>query len=169
MNDNAMSINHRVGGMAEHLARISANDAYQDIKRRMKGILSETPGGKMVEEALGRWKSKLKSLLLPPNIFEEMDITYWGPFDGHNVEEMDRIFHLAKAYPESLLIHVVTKKGKGYGNVESSPTRFHGVSPRGPHRGPCLPVMSRTGAPPWRPPSGTWAGRTGPWCAPPPP
>lgn len=135
LNDNAMSINHRVGGMAEHLARISANDAYQDLKRRMKGILSETPGGKMVEDALGRWKSKLKSLLLPPNIFEEMDITYWGPFDGHNVEEMDRIFHLAKAYPESLLIHVVTKKGKGYGNVESSPTRFHGVSPKGSSSG----------------------------------
>lgn len=129
LNDNAMSINPRVGGMAEHLARLSASGTYQDIKKRIKEVLRESRGGRRIEDAIGRWKSKIKSLMLPPNIFEEMDITYWGPFDGHGIAEMDRIFDLAKEYPESVLIHVITKKGKGYHRAEVSPCSFHGVSP----------------------------------------
>ncbi|MCX7828295.1 MAG: 1-deoxy-D-xylulose-5-phosphate synthase [Thermanaerothrix sp.] len=129
LNDNKMSISPRVGGMAEHLARLSASSTYQDIKQRIKSALREAQGGRRLEDLIGLWKGKLKSILLPPNIFEEMDITYWGPFDGHSVEEMDRIFSLAKEYPESVLIHVITKKGRGYKRAEISPTAFHGVSP----------------------------------------
>ncbi|EHM10030.1 1-deoxy-D-xylulose-5-phosphate synthase [Thermanaerovibrio velox DSM 12556] len=129
LNDNKMSINHRVGGMAEHLAKLSASSTYQDIKQRVKKALREAQGGQKLEDLIGRWKGKIKSLLLPPNIFEEMDITYWGPFDGHDVDEMDRVFTWAKEYPESVLIHVITKKGKGYQRAEVSPTVFHGVSP----------------------------------------
>ena len=82
-----------------------------------------------MEEVLGRWKTKLKALLLPPNIFEEMDLTYWGPFDGHRLDELEEIFSLARDYPESLLIHVITRKGKGCPEAEAQPARFHGVGP----------------------------------------
>ena len=130
LNDNKMSISPRVGGMANHLARLSVNPVYRKFKDFIKDqCRAREHGGEQLEEALGNIKTKLKSLLLPTNVFEAMDISYWGPFDGHNVHEMESVFNLAKNYDRSLLVHVITKKGKGFQQTEAHPSYFHGVGP----------------------------------------
>ena len=129
LNDNKMSINPRVGGVAGHLARLAVNPAYKKVKDFIKEQCRTMKRGESIESALGHIKSKLKSLLLPTNIFEEMDISYWGPFDGHNVQEMEEVFNLARDYDKSLIIHVITKKGKGCQAAEQHPAYFHGISP----------------------------------------
>ena len=129
LNDNKMCINPQIGGMAKHLARLSVNPAYKRLKDFIKDQCRTMKRGETIESALSKVKSKLKSLLLPTNIFEEMDISYWGPFNGHDVKEMEDAFHLARSYDKSLLIHVITKKGKGYRETEAFPSFFHGIGP----------------------------------------
>lgn len=129
LNDNKMCINPQIGGMAKHLARLSVNPAYKRLKDFIKDQCHTMKRGETIESALSKVKSKLKSLLLPTNIFEEMDISYWGPFNGHDVKEMEDAFHLARSYDKSLLIHVITKKGKGYRETEAFPSFFHGIGP----------------------------------------
>lgn len=127
LNDNKMSISPRVGGLAEHLAKLAVSTPYrrfkQFIKDRCRGMLD----GERYEDKLGNMKTKLKSLLQPTNIFEAMGISYWGPFDGHNAAELHRIFEMSKQYSKPLLIHVITRKGKGCRDAEEMPTYFHGV------------------------------------------
>ncbi|MDR1482658.1 MAG: 1-deoxy-D-xylulose-5-phosphate synthase [Synergistaceae bacterium] len=127
LNDNKMSIGPRVGGIAEHLAKLSVSVPYMRLKQFVKDRCRAMSDGRGVENWLDRVKTKLKSLLLPTNMFEEMDISYWGPFDGHNVREMEEIFELSKQYPKPLLIHVITRKGKGCSEAEKEPSKFHGV------------------------------------------
>ncbi len=127
LNDNKMSISPRVGGMADHLAKLSVSIPYKRLKQFVKDQCHHLASGDRMESRLDNIKTKLKSLLLPTNIFEAMDISYWGPFDGHNVQEMGEIFELSKQYPKPLLIHVVTQKGKGCAEAEACPSVFHGV------------------------------------------
>ncbi|MDR1916523.1 MAG: 1-deoxy-D-xylulose-5-phosphate synthase [Synergistaceae bacterium] len=127
LNDNKMSISPRVGGIAEHLAKLSVSAPYKWLKQFIKNQCRAMANGRRVENKLDRVKTKLKSLLLPTNMFEEMDISYWGPFDGHNVHEMQEIFELSKQYHKPLLIHVVTQKGRGCAEAEAMPSVFHGV------------------------------------------
>lgn len=129
LNDNKMSINPRVGGMASHLAKLAVNPTYKKFKDYVKYQCAGRRNGESVHQALSQIKQKLKSLLLPTNIFEELNISYWGPFNGHNVTEMEEVFRLARHYDESLLIHVLTQKGKGCKAAEENPAFFHGVGP----------------------------------------
>ncbi len=129
LNDNKMSISPRIGGVAGHLARLAVSPTYLKLKDFIKEQCHTLNRGDQLEETLGRVKSKLKSLLLPRNMFEEMDISYWGPFDGHDIEEMEEVFNLARHYDKSLLIHVITKKGKGCYETEAHPCFFHGIGP----------------------------------------
>lgn len=128
LNDNKMSINRRIGGMAGHLARLAVHPAYKKFKNYIKEKCRSMKRGSILEDRLSHIKAKLKSLILPTNIFEEMDISYWGPFDGHNVKELEEVLNLAKGYDKSLLIHVITKKGKGCKVAEDYPSYFHGIS-----------------------------------------
>lgn len=132
LNDNKMSINPRIGGMAGHLARLSVNPTYLKVKDFIKDQCHTLKRGDALEDALKKIKSKLKSLLLPTNIFEELGISYWGPFDGHNIEEMEEVFRLARHYKEPVLIHVLTKKGKGCCEAENNAPFFHGIGPNTP-------------------------------------
>ncbi|MGI6252056.1 MAG: 1-deoxy-D-xylulose-5-phosphate synthase [Aminivibrio sp.] len=132
LNDNAMSISPRVGGMATHLARLSSSSAYNWLKKAIKDSCSSLPRGQAIENVLAKMKDHIKTIVKPTNIFDEMDINYWGPFDGHNVEEMEHVFELAKKYDGSVLIHAVTVKGKGLAEAEKDPTVFHGLSPAQP-------------------------------------
>ena len=129
LNDNKMSINPRVGGMASHLAKLAVNPTYKKFKDYVKYQCAGRRNGESVHQALSQIKQKLKSLLLPTNIFEELNISYWGPFNGHNVTEMEEVFRLARHYDEPLLIHVLTQKGKGCKAAEENPAFFHGVGP----------------------------------------
>jgi 1-deoxy-D-xylulose-5-phosphate synthase len=127
LNDNTMSISPRVGGMAEHLAKLSVSAPYKRLKQFVKDQCRSMGDGRRIEQKLAAWKTKLKSLLLPANVFEDMGVSYWGPFDGHETREMEEIFELSKQYPRPLLIHVITKKGKGCAEAEERPSFFHGV------------------------------------------
>lgn len=135
LNDNAMSISPRIGGVAGHLARLAVNPSYKKLKEFIRQQCRTVRNGDTIESKLGRIKSRLKSLLLPTNIFEEMNISYWGPFDGHNERELEEVFELARSYDKPLLIHVITKKGKGFKKAEANPGLFHGVSPGSDRKG----------------------------------
>lgn len=129
LNDNRMSINKRTGGMAEHLARLSTSNSYIKFKHYVKTGCNKIKYGKRFETVLNNMKSKIKYIFLPTNVFEEIGLHYWGPFDGHNIEQIERILQLAKKQQDSVIIHLVTKKGKGYKPAEDNPVKFHGVSP----------------------------------------
>jgi 1-deoxy-D-xylulose-5-phosphate synthase len=130
LNDNQMSINKRVGGMANHLAALSVNPVYRQFKKLLKFFCRKVPSGKKLESFLERSKQKVKGFLLPPNMFEDLGISYWGPFDGHDIQEMEKIFRMAGNYEFPLLVHVLTRKGKGLEVAERDPEKYHGISPR---------------------------------------
>lgn len=132
LNDNTMSISPRVGGIATHLARLSSSSAYNWLKKAIKDSCASLPRGQAFENVLGKMKDHIKTIVKPVNIFDEMDINYWGPFDGHDTEELENVFELAKKYDRPVLLHVVTVKGKGSDQAEKDPTAFHGVSPAQP-------------------------------------
>lgn len=146
LNDNAMSISPRVGGLAGHLARLAVSPSYRKLKDIIKKQCRAVENGGTIENKLARMKSKLKSLLLPTNIFEEMSISYWGPFDGHDERELEEVFKLARTYDKPLLIHVMTRKGKGFTNAEANPSLFHGISPNSDPNGA---VSKQDGIPTW--------------------
>ncbi|NLO56352.1 MAG: 1-deoxy-D-xylulose-5-phosphate synthase [Thermovirga sp.] len=129
LNDNQMSISKRVGGMASHLAALSVNPMYRQFKRFLKYFCHKVPEGKKLEFLLDRFKQTIKRFLLPPNIFEDLGISYWGPFDGHDIQEMEKIFTMAKGYGYPLLVHLLSTKGKGFKPAEEDSEKYHGVSP----------------------------------------
>jgi 1-deoxy-D-xylulose-5-phosphate synthase len=149
LNDNKMSISPRVGGLAEHLAKLSVSAPYKRLKQFVKDQCRAMGDGRKIENRLAIWKTKLKSLLLPQNIFEDLGISYWGPFDGNSVHELGEIFELSKQYPKPLLIHVITKKGKGCTEAEESPTLFHGVGSGTVIGEPAVEAAARAEKPDW--------------------
>jgi 1-deoxy-D-xylulose-5-phosphate synthase len=130
-NDNSMSISRPVGGLADYLARLAVNPYYKRFKEYVKDQCRKRQRGESIEDLLSRSKTRMKSLLQPNNIFEGLGISYWGPFDGHNLEELLEIFGLSRFYGQPLLIHLRTKKGKGYPPAEAEPTRYHGIPAKG--------------------------------------
>lgn len=128
LNDNNMSIDQNVGGMAKHLAKLRVSPRYLSAKNHLKQTLSHIPGGKTVTAQGTKLKSAVKSILLPSSMFEQMGFTYLGPVDGHDLRALSFHLQLAKRLKCPVLLHVMTKKGKGYRYAESAPDKFHGVS-----------------------------------------
>lgn len=130
LNDNNMSISKNVGGMSKYLTQLRAGSAYIDLKNEVVEKLSSIPkiGDKLVSK-IRKTKSSIKQLVIPGMWFEDIGITYLGPVDGHDVEGMVKIFNEAKHIDHAVLIHVLTKKGKGYRPAERYPDKFHGVAP----------------------------------------
>ena len=127
LNDNEMSIDNNVGGMATHLSKLRTKEKYLGMKRRYRGFLSHVPGGKYVLKFTRSIKDMLRRMLLPETIFESMGFTYIGPVDGHDTENLIYLLRVAKEMNRPVLLHVVTKKGKGYEPSEKHPKLFHGV------------------------------------------
>ena len=130
LNDNDMSISKNVGGMSKYLTTVRAGSAYNDLKNGVVDTLNRIPkvGDKLVNK-IRRTKSSIKQLVIPGMWFEDMGITYLGPVDGHDVEGMVKVFNEAKHIDHAVLVHVLTKKGKGYYPAEKHPDKFHGISP----------------------------------------
>lgn len=145
LNDNNMSISENVGGMSHYLSNIRTADAYTEFKTGVEKTLSKIPvyGDKVIHQ-LKKTKSGIKQLVIPGMLFENMDITYLGPVDGHDIPGLIRIFNEAKKVNRAVLIHVLTKKGKGYLPAERHPARFHGAEPFEIETG--LPSKKRTKA-----------------------
>ena len=130
LNDNNMSISENVGGMSEYLGSLRTNDAYQELKQGVTDTLKKIPVyGDRVVRKIKRTKSGIKQLFIPGMLFEEMGLTYLGPVDGHNLDRLIRAFHEARKVNGPVLLHVFTKKGKGYAPAERHPARFHGAEP----------------------------------------
>lgn len=141
LNDNDHSIAENVGGISEYLTKIRTNDSYVGFKIGLESALNKVPGGKGVVDTLKKYKSSFKQLVVPGMFFEDMGITYLGPVDGHNVPEMIKAFKDAKKINKCVLVHVITKKGKGYSPAERHPARFHGAEPFDIETG--LPIKNR--------------------------
>lgn len=130
LNDNNMSISENVGGISTYLNSIRTGDGYLDLKKHVTNILSRIPviGDPMIDK-ISRTKNGIKQLLIPGMLFENMGITYLGPVDGHNLKALSRVLKEAKRLPHTVLVHVITQKGKGYAPAEKNPSKFHGVEP----------------------------------------
>ncbi|WP_349667742.1 1-deoxy-D-xylulose-5-phosphate synthase [Lacrimispora sp.] len=130
LNDNNMSISENVGGMSSYLNSIRTGNGYLDLKKHVTNTLSRIPViGEPLIEKISRTKNGIKQLLIPGMLFENMGITYLGPVDGHNLKALTRTLKEAKKLDHTVLVHVITKKGKGYAPAEKNPSKFHGVDP----------------------------------------
>ena len=129
LNDNNMSIAENVGGMSEYLNGLRTNEAYTNFKTGVEQSLSRIPGGSHLANQLKKTKSGIKQLFIPGMLFENMGITYLGPVDGHNIPALCKVLKEAQKLDHAVLVHVLTKKGKGYEPAEKNPAHFHGVSP----------------------------------------
>lgn len=140
LNDNKMSISKNVGGMSNYLGKMRTNPKYNNLKINIEERLDRIPnGGTTMAETIKNAKNSLKHLFVPGMLFEEMGIIYVGPIDGHNIENMVSAFQAASRIKNRpVLVHVVTKKGKGYIPAEKNPSVFHGVGRFNPKTGETL-------------------------------
>lgn len=139
LNDNEMSIEKSSGGLSQHLGKLRASKAYLEFKRQLKKTLKGVPRvGDSLYSGFEHIRDTLKYALVPGAIFESIGFKYFGPIDGHNIHEISDALLLAKNLDGPVLLHVVTKKGKGYRNAEFNPCRFHGISPFDPITGNLL-------------------------------
>ena len=130
LNDNAMSISKNVGSISSYLSKVRVSQEYNDFKKRVTKSLSKVPLlGKGVHLALDTVKNGLKYALIPSMFFEDMGLKYFGPIDGHDINDMCKALEVAKNVDGPVLFHVVTKKGKGYEYAEKHPAKFHGIGP----------------------------------------
>ena len=127
LNDNEMSIDRNVGGMSKHLSNLRTKERYLGMKQHYRDALSKIPGGKAIYSATSHVKAWIKRSILPTTVFENMGLTYLGPVNGHDVNELIRLMKVAKAMKRPVLLHVFTQKGCGYQPAEEKPSKFHGV------------------------------------------
>ena len=135
LNDNGMSITPNVGAVADHLAKQRLKPQYLTFKRHYRRIMNATWIGRKVYGFTHKMKQALKQSLLPCSMFENMGFNYMGPVDGHDLHHLTQILRYARDVNEPVLLHVKTKKGKGYLPAEENPDAFHGVSPFDPLTG----------------------------------
>lgn len=137
LNDNGMSISPNNGGMSSYLGKMRNSRKYVNLKHNVKRRLGNIPGiGDGIVSGVQRAKESIKYAVIDEGMFfEEMGIKYFGPVDGHNVEELCETLELAKESDRPVLIHAYTKKGKGYSIAEENPDIFHGIGPFDPNTG----------------------------------
>ena len=124
LNDNNMSINENVGGTAHLLESLRVRPGYISFKRWYRDVFTKLPGLYKFNHAIKEW---LKKRLLPGNVFSGMGMYYLGPVDGHDIGKLETVIRWARELRKLVLVHVVTKKGKGYKYAEEHPEKFHGV------------------------------------------
>ncbi len=125
LNDNNMSISENVGGISSYLDDIRTSEGYLNLRDKIYYSLSDK--SPKAVSGIRRAKNTLKSIMVPGMFFEEMGITYLGPVDGHNISQLMRAIRAAKRIRKAVLVHVITKKGKGYDPAIRHPARFHGT------------------------------------------
>jgi len=126
-NDNEMSIDKNVGGVAKHLSRMRTTVRYHGLKRRYRSLMNKLPGGKAVYRFTKNLKDRVKRAVLSTTIFENMGLAYLGPVDGHDLSALIDILKIARDMRCPVVVHVFTQKGMGYAPAEQEPSRFHGI------------------------------------------
>ena len=130
LNDNEMSISKNVGGVSKLLGKIRTKKIYTKANENVKNRISKIPGlGKKIVGLTSKVKNSIKQLFIPRMYFEDIGYTYLGPVDGNNIEDVETILKQSKTCKGPVLVHIVTKKGKGYKPAEKNPSKFHGTSP----------------------------------------
>ena len=130
LNDNEMSISKNVGGLNMFLSKLRTKKLYTKSNVSAKKIILKIPVvGRPFVRLVQKAKRSIKQLIIPKMFFEDIGFTYLGPVDGHNIQELENILRLSKQVDTPVLIHVLTKKGKGYEIAEKNPDKFHSISP----------------------------------------
>ena len=129
LNDNEMSISKNVGGLNMFLSKLRTKKLYTKSNLSIKKIVNKIPIiGKPLVKVIQRIKRSIKQLIIPKMFFEDIGFTYLGPVDGHDIEQLENIMQLSKLVQGPVLIHVLTKKGKGYKIAEENPDKFHATA-----------------------------------------
>ena len=130
LNDNQMSISQNTGSLSSHLSRLTMTSSYQLFRFGVDRFVDKMPVlGKGCSKFIFRIKRSLKALLFPTNLFVDLGFEYVGPLNGHNVAELEEIFRKVRKLNRPVVVHVVTKKGRGYSFAENDPATFHGIGP----------------------------------------
>lgn len=138
LNDNEMSIDRNVGGMSRHLSHIRTKERYLGAKRKFRIMVHKLPGGRFLYLFSKKIKDRFKRFLLPTTMFEAMGLTYLGPVDGHDLPGLITLLRSARDLKSPVVVHVLTKKGLGYGPAEEDPSKFHGIGKFDPESGNTL-------------------------------
>jgi len=129
LNDNEMSISHNVGALANYLSRLRSDPHYLRARDEFNQMMQRLPLGETMIEVVERLKDGVKRLVVPGMLFEDLGFTYLGPVQGHDLRELREVLEHAQSLRGPVLVHVLTRKGKGYQPAEEEPARWHGTSP----------------------------------------
>ena len=145
LNDNTMSISRNVGALSRYLSRLAASLRYQSFRRRVDTMVGRIPRfGPGLSDLIVRGKRAVKAVFFKNNFFSDLGFEYVGPIDGHNIPMLTGVLRQASRLDRPLVIHVVTRKGKGYERAEEDPEAFHGVSPSAQTEGrPSRPTFTK--------------------------
>ncbi len=146
LNDNEWSIAKNVGAISAYLNRLSTNPTYNKLHHDIEGFFKSFPTGVEMNRVYHKWKRETKDFLVGSSLFEKFGLRYLGPVDGHNIDLLAKNLEFAKQCDVPVLIHVLTKKGRGLDAAVTSPEKFHGASPFDPLTGESRP--SAPGTPP---------------------
>ncbi len=135
LNDNEMSIAPNVGGFAKHLKKIRTKESYLGLKRRYRQTMSRNKLSRWAYRLTHRAKDRVKRMLFPTTIFENMGLSYLGPVDGNDLQGLIALLRQAKEMSGPVLIHILTQKGKGYVPAQDDPSKFHGIGKFDPRTG----------------------------------
>lgn len=130
LNDNQMSIDHNTGSLSRYLSRLSMSTNYQNFRKKVdKGFEKIPVLGPILGKIVYRFKRSIKGMFFTNNLFTDLGFEYVGPLDGHNEKAMEKVFTKVKKLHRPVVVHIVTKKGKGYSPAEDHPELFHGIGP----------------------------------------
>lgn len=129
LNDNEWSIAKNVGAIARYLNELITNPVYNRLHKDLKEFLGKVAGGECLKKFGSKVKQETKDFFVPSSLFEKYGLRYIGPIDGHNLEELEEYLEFTKRSEQPVLLHVLTKKGKGYDVAISNPEKFHGTGP----------------------------------------
>jgi 1-deoxy-D-xylulose-5-phosphate synthase len=130
LNDNSMAIDATVGAMAKYFSKVRLSHTYDDLRRTTKNILEHMPViGKSVDEAIERVKKGIRMTLPASQMFESLNIPYFGPVDGHDIGSLIQLFEALSEINHPVILHAYTKKGKGFEPADQGPSKFHSTGP----------------------------------------
>ena len=130
LNDNQMSIGKNTGSLSRYLSRLTMTSSYQTFRHTVDHFVDKIPYfNKHLENFIFRFKRGIKGLFLTNNLFVDLGFEYVGPLDGHDINELEKVFHHVKKLSRPVVVHVVTRKGKGFALAENDPAKFHGIGP----------------------------------------
>ena len=135
LNDNEWSIAKNVGAISKYLNRLSTNPTYNKVHHDLEKFFTGLPGGNDMHRLWVKWKRETKDFFMESSLFEKFGLRYLGPIDGHNLDELVKNLEFAKNCDTPVILHVLTKKGKGLDAAVAHPEKFHGASPYDPVTG----------------------------------